>query len=807
MIEKNQIIVLGGNKLHRGFESVKSKLGIEKVIVIDWNEHPDYVGDVHYQLDIKDYNGILKHNIAWDKVAFVYTSADIAVQSQIQLHRKLGLLTPTEQAIENALIKGSSRDCWNRIGILHKYSEVVTSENEFEDVGCKAYIFKPNCSSGSRNITILYRNELSKDNIKKAIHHAQDASLDSKCIIEEFVVGTEYTVDMLGDNYGNVAVYGISKKYHTVYNKTNKIATKLHYAPSDVDKEQLDRIARFGQACYRGIGLNNSFGHLEVIVSNDGRIVPVEIGARSSGYIATTLVDIISGKSYLGDYCSVIHGGEVKDGLNFDGTMSAMYYFYDIKPGRSVCDCNIMDFLPQNINSFACDRSAIAADKDYKVIDADHERYGYEILGGPSDSLNIQTIEFAEKKFNDKFIKAEMKISDKVASIPEALSVYINNVVYKMKRRGDKFITLSLGEAYFDFPFYGFEGLDIKSGYHYSESLGIPELRNKISEYYAARYNADIDAEKEILISAGSKPIIYMALQTILNPGEEVMIHEPAWLSYPEQIKLANGVTVNIPYDCPVKDFEKYISNKTRALIINNPNNPAGKVYSREELEYLYNLCRPKGIYIISDEAYSDFVVNDKFYSFANITKDKDGVIIVNSLSKNFGISGWRVGYVISAQGLIYNILKLNQHLITCASTILLMYLARHFNELLDYTLPQAKKVTERRNKIEQFVTEQGLSTLGGSSTFYMFVNIENYNYSSLDLTLYLIFKYHIAVVPGLAYGKSTERFIRIGVGTESDEKMKEAICIIKKVIDAQEFDSKIIENGLKELNMQKFIN
>lgn len=407
---------------------------------------------------------------------------------------------------------------------------------------------------------------------------------------------------------------------------------------------------------------------------------------------------------------------------------------------------------------------------------------------------------------SNKLDLPKMQISDKVASIPEALSVYINNVVYKMKRRGDKFTTLSLGEAYFDFPFYGFDDLDIKSGYHYSESLGIPGLRNKIAEYYAKRYDTHIDVDKEILISAGSKPIIYMALQTILNPGEEVLIHEPAWLSYPEQIKLANGVTVNIPYDCPVKDFEKYITDKTRALIINNPNNPAGMVYSREDLEYLYNLCRPRGIYIISDEAYSDFVVNDKFYSLANIAQDKDGIIVVNSLSKNFGISGWRVGYVISSHEIIYNILKLNQHLITCPSTILLMYLEKHFDDLLSYTLPQALKVTERRNKIEKFVREQGLATLGGASTFYMFVNIGEYIYSSFDLALYLIFKYYIAVVPGSAYGKSTERFIRIGVGTESDEAMRDAIRIIKKVIDSQEFDQALVETGLRELDMQKFI-
>ncbi len=403
-----KIIVLGGNKLHRGFEQIKKKLMIDEIIVIDWNKEPEYCGDKHFQVDIKDFDTISRLDIEWSEVAFVYTSADLAISTQVRLHRMLGLKTPTDLAIKNSITKGEMSECWRKENILNKYSAVITNVEEFRVNNAEKYIFKPNCSSGSRNITILDKEDLRQKNIIKAIEHAKEGSIDNKCIVEEFVQGTEYTVDMLGDAQGNVAVYGISKKYHTVYNVENKIATKLHYAPSDINGKLLEKIAKFGQQCYRAIGLKNSFGHLEVIVDSNEKIIPVEIGARSSGYIATTLLDLINDVCYLGEFEKVLHGDSVKDGITFDGSRSSMYYFYDIKPGRSKCNVNIMDYLPKEIVSYMNDRKNIVKDKDFTVINADHERFGFEILGGPSDKLNIQTIQKAEREFNAEFIGKEV---------------------------------------------------------------------------------------------------------------------------------------------------------------------------------------------------------------------------------------------------------------------------------------------------------------------------------------------------------------------------------------------------------------
>ena len=399
-----------------------------------------------------------------------------------------------------------------------------------------------------------------------------------------------------------------------------------------------------------------------------------------------------------------------------------------------------------------------------------------------------------------------MQLSEKVCAIPEALSVYMNNVVYAMKRRGDMIKVLSLGEAFFDIPMFSFDEIDFKRGYHYSESRGMPELRDIVAKYYTEKYKAPVDAENEILISAGSKPLIYMAFQAVLNPGDEVLIHEPAWLSYPEEIKLANGVPRFIPYDCPVAEFEKYFTDKTRIVVICNPNNPAGKMYDKEELEKLYSICRPKGIYILVDEAYSDFVIDEGFASMVNVVPDKDGIIVVNSLSKNLGISGWRIGYVISTPDVVYNILKLNQHLITCPATLLSMYVAHYFDDIVEVTLPQAIDVVRKRKVVTDYMQSIGLKPLGGSATFYIFLNIGDYKYSSMDLGLYLLTKYGISVVPGLAYGQSTERFIRIGVGAETVDDIEKCLLIIKRVIAENEYDDVLIERELKALHMNRFV-
>lgn len=370
-----------------------------------------------------------------------------------------------------------------------------------------------------------------------------------------------------------------------------------------------------------------------------------------------------------------------------------------------------------------------------------------------------------------------------VEDIPEAMSIHFNQMVYDLKRQGRDVIVLSLGEAFFEIPLFRFSQVDYVKGYHYSDSRGIPELRNAIAGYYHRQYGASVDARSELLVSAGSKILIYMAMMTVLNRADEVLVHEPCWLSYPEQVKLCGGIPKVIPYDVPPAGFERYLSPRTRLLVLNNPNNPAGHVYSHRDLVDLYEMCRVRGIYFLVDEAYSDFVVDGSFVSLATIAPAKERVIIVNSLSKNMGMSGWRIGYVIAHPTFIAQLLKVNQHLITCAPTILQYYCAKYFERILTLTLPQIREVVEKRKRIAMRIDELSLKRLAGEATFYFFINIDPYPGTSLAFATELLQAHAISVVPGCAYGESTDRFIRFSIGAEPEERIDEALWVIKQMI------------------------
>ena len=381
--------------------------------------------------------------------------------------------------------------------------------------------------------------------------------------------------------------------------------------------------------------------------------------------------------------------------------------------------------------------------------------------------------------------KPTLAINPVLHGMQEAASIWINQMVYDRKRAGEEVITLSLGEAFFDIPLMDFSQLDVAKSYHYSESRGTPKLRRRLADYYGQQYGAPVDAASEILISAGSKALVFMSILAVVAPGDEVLIHEPAWLSYPEHVRLARAGPRFIPFDCPTSGFERHFTDKTRMVILCNPNNPAGRIYGADELAALYGACRSRGIYLLVDEAYSDFVLGDDFASIARVVPDKDGIVAVNSLSKNMGISGWRIGYAISHADFIAQLLKLNQHIVTCAPTVLLMYCEKYFDRLLSVTLPQVRQVVEKRRRLRAALDETGLKALAGGATFYFFVSIGNYPGSSTEFALNLLKRRGVAVVPGSAYGESTDRFVRVSIGTESEERIRHGLVLLRQEVES----------------------
>jgi len=376
------------------------------------------------------------------------------------------------------------------------------------------------------------------------------------------------------------------------------------------------------------------------------------------------------------------------------------------------------------------------------------------------------------------------KLSDITNAALQAMSIKYNTRVYEMKQAGKDVLVMSLGEAFFDIPLLSFNDLPYPDLFHYSHSRGLLNLRKKLSDYFLKQYNFPFNPENEILITAGSKAAIHMVFMSILDPGDEVIIPEPLWVSYPEEVKLCYGIPVTIPHNKTVFDFENYITKHTQAIIITNPNNPTGYVYKKKELEYLLKLAQKYNIWLLSDEAYSDFVNDNSFYSLGSLDREKSHIVVFNSISKNYGISGWRLGYAISNEGLIFNLLKVNQHLITCPATILEHYIIKYFDEILKITKPQIFEIVEKRNRIAQFMDSIKLKYKEGTATFYFFVSISPTKLSSEEFCNVLLEKEQISVVPGIGYGKSCDKFIRISIGTETEEKNKYGLIKIRELID-----------------------
>ena len=193
-----------------------------------------------------------------------------------------------------------------------------------------------------------------------------------------------------------------------------------------------------------------------------------------------------------------------------------------------------------------------------------------------------------------------------------------------------------------------------------------------------------------------------MCISALINNDDEVIIFEPAWLSYEHQIKISGAKTKFLPVDFDIRNLETVLTSKTKLLILNNPNNPAGYVYTKSELLTLTELCRKHCVTLLVDEAYCDFVDDGSFKNITDLVPDLNEIIAVNSLSKNMGMSGWRIGFVIAQEQIIKKLLILNQHLITCSPTILQLYVNKYFKKILDVTIPQARSINSKRLEVSK---------------------------------------------------------------------------------------------------------
>ena len=371
-------------------------------------------------------------------------------------------------------------------------------------------------------------------------------------------------------------------------------------------------------------------------------------------------------------------------------------------------------------------------------------------------------------------MKCKMKIK-------QASSIVVNNKIYQRKKAGHDLITLSLGESFFQLPTFTLNVDD--SVNHYVETLGLNELRIQVSRYYLE--NQTSVEPDNILITSGAKLGVLEGLMAIKsNKGDmkRVGYFEPAWVSYSEQIRMVGAIPV-------VFDISKFgnLSNNDLSnldcIIINNPHNPSGRLFSEIEIRNFYMKCSQFGLSIIFDEVYSEFT-DEIFFTGANLLDNADdiNVIVVNSLSKNFGMSGWRIGYCLFNNSIKQDLISIHQHTMTCASVPLQKLLADNFEMIKKITRPQINDIIAKRIIVVDYLKKLNFNVLEGTSTFYIFAShelVENFD-EFFDSFL----EKGVAVVPGSGYGLEYRNYMRISVGTESVDRISKAIDIIKSTIE-----------------------
>ena len=393
-----------------------------------------------------------------------------------------------------------------------------------------------------------------------------------------------------------------------------------------------------------------------------------------------------------------------------------------------------------------------------------------------------------------------MKLSQKAMSIKPSATLAITAKANQMRAEGIDVISFGAGEPDFDTPEHIKKAAisAIEAGFtKYTPVGGIEELKEAIVAKLKRENKVEYDIS-EVLVSSGGKHSYYNVAQAMFDPGDEVIIPTPYWVSYPPIIKLAGATPVIIEtseedgFKLSPDELKKVITKSTRALILNSPSNPSGTAYTKEELEEIANIALENNIYILSDEIYEK-IIYDGFQqvSIASLSKEiKDKTIILNGVSKTYAMTGWRIGYTAGPKELISAMNRIQSQSTSNPSSISQKAALAALSSPQDDVYKMVEAFKERRDYIVKKLNSiPGIKCFNPIGAFYVFPNISNYFSkkfngktieNSYDFTNYLLEKAKVAVVPGIEFGK--EGYIRLSYAT-SLEKIKEGLNRLEEAV------------------------
>lgn len=304
----------------------------------------------------------------------------------------------------------------------------------------------------------------------------------------------------------------------------------------------------------------------------------------------------------------------------------------------------------------------------------------------------------------------------------------------------------------------------------YSQNAGLLELRQVISDYYIRKEGFKYDPASEIMVSVGAMEGLYLSLLTLLNPQDEIIIPAPYYVNYAQMAIMCGALPVIIdnsgtePLSFDVADIEAAITDKTKAIIINTPANPSGKIISWNKIERIAAIAKKYDLYVIADEVYKCLIYGDtEWRSIVSIEGMRERTVLVNSLSKEFCMTGWRIGYVLAPAEIIAAMTRLQENVAACAPLPSQYAAIEALGNGTDYSADMKAIFSERRDILVKGINAiTGLSCMPPEATFYLMVDISKTGLTSFDFAVQLLEAVHVAVVPGITYGQSCDKYIRI---------------------------------------------
>jgi len=368
--------------------------------------------------------------------------------------------------------------------------------------------------------------------------------------------------------------------------------------------------------------------------------------------------------------------------------------------------------------------------------------------------------------------------------------------IFDRANKLEKVISLGIGEPDFDTdPMIinkAFELVKENKSTHYTPVPGYKELREAIATKFKEENNFKINYE-EVIVTHGAQYALTLAMLTLLNHKDEVLIPDPYYPSYPSQVLLTGATSVFVPtfekddFKIKAKNLEKKITKRTKLLILNTPNNPTGAILGKDDLEEISNIVIQNDLIVISDEAYETIVYDGKkHFCIASLPGMKERTITINSFSKRYAMTGWRIGYAIATREIIRNMMKISGYNISCPCSVSQQAAIAALKSSSSIIKKMNLEYEKRRNFIVAELNKiKGITCKKPEGAFYVFVNIKETGKSSEQICNELLTKGKIVVIPGSAFSKNGEGYIRISY-TLSIDKLREAIKRIRKVFEKE---------------------